>query len=77
VEAGDAALDSAKTKLVEGDHAGARAELGNARKAFKTAGIEKPELAQLDLDIAAQEREAEAAAAKVREEQVLLLLLLW
>ena len=69
MEAGDAALDSAKTKLVEGDHAGARAELGNARKAFKTAGIEKPELAQLDLDIAAQEREAEAAAAKAREEQ--------
>jgi Ca2+-binding EF-hand superfamily protein len=69
VEAGDAALDSAKTKLMQGDHAGARAELGNARKAFKTAGIEKPELAQLDLDIAAQEQEAEAAAAKVMEEQ--------
>jgi len=69
VEAGDAALDSAKTKLVEGDHAGARAVLANARKAFKTAGIEKPELAQLDLEIAAQEREAEAAAAKAREEQ--------
>ena len=70
VVAGEAALDSARTKLATGDHAGARAALVSALKAFKTAGVvEKPELQQLDLDIAAREREAEVEAVKAREEQ--------